>query len=161
MLWEACKHFALENNVYAASRNSINLNEENIFHIKADYTRTDEFTKIILNAFEKKEFPSKIIIWMHASGDESLNVLLDHVITNRPDTKIFHIKGSGNFNPSKVAEIIISSINYFEIFLGFILGNGTSRWLTHEEISKGVIEAVEKEFKTYTIGVTEPWEKHP
>ena len=161
MLLDACKYFAQSNNVYVVSRHELDTAYENIFHIKADYTKPDEFLKIIADTFKNKNFPGKMIIWVHSSGDDALDLLLNYVISNYPDTKFFHIKGSGNFNPSNAGKIILQNINYFEIILGFILSNDASRWLTNEEISTGVVEAVGKEEKSFTIGVTEPWEMHP
>lgn len=161
MLWSACKHFAQSADVYVVSRNELDTYFENIFHIKADYTKPEEFLKIIKDNFKNKDFPERIVLWIHSTGDEAVSLLLNYIISNHPKTKIFHIKGSGNFNPSKAGNIIISNVNYFEIILGFILRNDTSRWLTNEEISSGVVEAIESEKKNFTIGIAEPWELHP
>src|SRR5437868_883547 len=128
MLFDACMHFAQSSNVYVVSRNDLDTDYENIFHIKADYSKPEEFLKIITDTFNDKKFPEKIIIWMHSTGDDALELILNYIIQNHPQTKMFHIKGSGNFNPSKAGKIIISNINYFEIILGFILRNDTSRW---------------------------------
>ena len=161
MLLDACKHFAQSNNVYVVSRHELDTAYENIFHIKADYTKPEEFLKIITESFKNKKFPEKIIVWIHSTGDDTIDLLFKYIISNHPHIKVFHIKGSGNFNPSNARKIILQNINYFEIILGFILRNDASRWLTNEEISAGVIEAVNIERESFTIGVTEPWEMHP
>ena len=36
-----------------------------------------------------------------------------------------------------------------------------SRWLTDEEISSGVLKAIEEDKERFVIGVTEPWSKKP
>ncbi len=36
-----------------------------------------------------------------------------------------------------------------------------SRWLTHEEISKGVIDAINNPKGRYIIGQIEPWGQRP
>ncbi len=161
MLWNACKHFSQSTNVYVVSRNEFDTSYDSIFHIKADYTKPEEFLNKIKDNFKNKIFPERIALWIHSTGDEAVNLLLVYIVSTHPKSKIFHIKGSGNFNPSKAGKIIISNINYFEIILGFILRNDISRWLTNKEISSGVVDAVESERKSFTIGVTEPWEKHP
>ncbi|CAN5447403.1 short-chain dehydrogenase [soil metagenome] len=161
MLLDACKHFAHSEIVYVVSRNELSSDYKNIFHIKADYTNPDEFLKAIKECFKNRVFPQRVILWIHSTGDEAVYLLLNFIFLTHPKTKIFHIKGNGNFNPSKAGKIIVSNINYFEIILGFTLRNDSSRWLTNEEISAGVIEAVKSEKKSFTIGVTEPWDKHP
>lgn len=50
---------------------------------------------------------------------------------------------------------------YREVMLGFVpLGTG-SRWLTNEEISDGVIDAVGTDGERSIVGVVEPWELRP
>ncbi|MEM5592401.1 hypothetical protein AAHH67_13015 [Niallia circulans] len=39
--------------------------------------------------------------------------------------------------------------------------NSVSRWLTHKEISAGVIDAIKNNWKRKVVGVVEPWEKRP
>jgi hypothetical protein len=36
-----------------------------------------------------------------------------------------------------------------------------SRWLTHEEISKGIISAIHQDRKKTIIGTLYPWDKRP
>jgi hypothetical protein len=45
--------------------------------------------------------------------------------------------------------------------LGFIIENGHSRWLTHEEISAGVIQAICTKKPVTQVGLLEPWEMRP
>jgi len=56
---------------------------------------------------------------------------------------------------------IFENINYHKIILGYIIEGSNSRWLTNAEISLGIIEAIEQNIKSGTIGVTEPWELRP
>lgn len=43
-----------------------------------------------------------------------------------------------------------------KIILGFIVEGKTSRWLTNDEISSGVIDAVKKDSLEYIIGTLTP-----
>ena len=52
-------------------------------------------------------------------------------------------------------------LHYRRVILGFVVEGGKSRWLTHEEISGGVIEAVQKDAERYIVGTVEPWSMRP
>jgi hypothetical protein len=50
---------------------------------------------------------------------------------------------------------------YRKIEVGFILDNGTSRWPSSEEVTNGVIQAVDEKTAKTIIGQTEPAERRP
>ena len=49
------------------------------------------------------------------------------------------------------------SCAYRQIVLGFVLEGEGARWLTHDEISEGVLKAIDEDAGLSTIGVTRPW----
>lgn len=48
-----------------------------------------------------------------------------------------------------------------QVILGFVIVDDGSRWLTHEEISGGVIEAMQSDRGRSVVGAMEPWEERP
>lgn len=74
--------------------------------------------------------------------------------------RVIQVKGSGRFfgDPSIA---LSEQYMYQEVFLGFKKGQGGSRWLSHEEISTGVIEAFANGERRQIIGQIEPYEERP
>ena len=52
-------------------------------------------------------------------------------------------------------------ITYRRVILGFIRERDTSRWLTDEEICRGVLKAIDDPTPEQVIGTVSPWELHP
>jgi hypothetical protein len=50
---------------------------------------------------------------------------------------------------------------YTEVVLGFVEGGSGSRWLSHDEISAGVVNAVVEEGGRHIVGVVDPWSARP
>lgn len=48
-----------------------------------------------------------------------------------------------------------------QVVLGFKVETEGARWLTHEEISDGVLAAIRGDFVFSVIGQTEPWSLKP
>jgi hypothetical protein len=45
--------------------------------------------------------------------------------------------------------------------LGFKIEDNSSRWLTNDEISSGVIEAITNDEEEKIVGIVSPWDKRP
>ncbi len=76
--------------------------------------------------------------------------------------KLFHVNGSStNLEDMKKKINVFENVDYYQIQLGFILENDNSRWLLHEEISNGVIQAITEGKIKHIVGTIEPWEKRP
>ena len=74
--------------------------------------------------------------------------------------RLFHVKGSGRYFEDEPI-CISDNCNYRKVFLGFILENERSRWLTHDEISSGVIHQIEMDQPKGVIGRIEPYGLQP
>jgi hypothetical protein len=73
---------------------------------------------------------------------------------------VLQVKGSRRYF-SDEAVVLPGNCRISEVFLGYIIEGDESRWLTHEEISLGVIAALVKEKKRSIIGQIEPYGKRP
>lgn len=47
---------------------------------------------------------------------------------------------------------ITEDVRYHQVQLGFQVVNGERRWLTHEEIAGGVVEAIQGKKPHYVVG---------
>jgi hypothetical protein len=47
------------------------------------------------------------------------------------------------------------------VVLGFVAGETGSRWLTNDEISTGVLKAVDEDAPLSIVGETRPWSARP
>jgi hypothetical protein len=75
--------------------------------------------------------------------------------------------GSGYGDPERKAQDDDAAIReaigdcYSQVILGFVLDGNSSRWLTNDEISAGVIKAIEQPEEISIVGSIEPWERRP
>lgn len=74
--------------------------------------------------------------------------------------RLFHVKGSRRYFEDE-SIYIPGNCNYRKVFLGFILENEHYRWLTHDEITNGVIHQIETDQPKGIIGQIEPYELRP
>ena len=130
-----------------------------------DYTNSDLFIEKIKQKIKENGAFDVAISWIHSSANISLFRLIKTLSDIRKDAIFYHLKGSSYYRAQMLNSSGIDNdkyeLNYREIYLGFKLENNISRWLTHDEISSGVIEAVESESKLTVVGVLEPWELRP
>ncbi|WP_277674545.1 hypothetical protein [Piscibacillus halophilus] len=82
-------------------------------------------------------------------------------IKNRPVIFTMYSEVVQNLNTIKEKLKTPKNCTYHQVQLGFILETGYSRWLTNQEISKGVIEAFKLKQPTYIVGQLEPWDQRP
>jgi len=104
-----------------------------------------------------------VVAWIHRNDGNIIRIVCDE-IRSVSDRKwsLYHILGSRS-NLDDIAKEIgeIPNCAVHQIQLGFIIENETSRWLTHEEISNGVINSIVSSAKRTVVGTLTPWEKRP
>jgi hypothetical protein len=109
------------------------------------------------------------LTWMHPPA-EILRAALDGMIA--PGGRLVEVMGSrsillGPNGEASIAErraqalALQTEIAYAQVILGFVVENGGSRWLTHEEISAAAIAQMERPVPRLVAGVLEPWEMRP
>ena len=125
-----------------------------------DYYDESKFTDAVKTIIRSSGKLTHVLCWMHSDALPSLKILLELAA----GSVLWHVKGSSSYNPPKtddVSSVMKDSVDYREIILGFKIENGISRWLTNEEISSGVINALQSDNKRKVIGLTEPWNRKP
>ncbi|HAY33321.1 MAG TPA: hypothetical protein PK536_00315 [Ignavibacteria bacterium] len=132
-----------------------------------DYSDTDLLTEKINSAIISKGQIKTAVCWIHSFAENSNNIIGEILNTKEICSDYFHILGSAYYDPENISRDIEAAfskfryVNYKKIILGFKIENGNSRWLTDEEISDGVVEAVDAGLDEYRIGITQPWESKP
>ena len=68
-------------------------------------------------------------------------------------------------HPERLAEMAKAAdglpIDYQAVVLGFVVEKGSSRWLGNDEISAGVLSAIDSEQAVSIVGTVEPWSAKP
>ena len=102
------------------------------------------------------------VVWVHSVASEAPYVIARHV-----QGRYFHVLGSAVADPSRPDPdrsrrfAALPHLHYREVILGFVLEPGGSRWLTHDEISRGVLEAIDRDAPRWIVGTVEPWSARP
>ncbi|MBX3385172.1 MAG: hypothetical protein KF768_01230 [Phycisphaeraceae bacterium] len=134
--------------------------------IAADYSDAPTFTALLRNHVDAHGRFDLAVCWIHAhSARPALQSVLE-VMAER--SRVVHVVGSASRDSSEPAlapehreSLISSQIAYQRVLLGFVIEPAGSRWLTHDEISHGVISAIEGPPEDSTIGTLSPWDERP
>lgn len=108
-----------------------------------------------------------VIAWIHSTAPAAPMLIARLCVAANARLDFLHVLGSSHVDPSKTradtrGAFDAMGITYREAILGFITERGgRSRWLTHSEISDGVIAALDSTAPKTIIGQVEPWELRP
>ncbi|MGJ8637532.1 MAG: hypothetical protein ACSHX5_11865 [Phycisphaerales bacterium] len=153
----ACTHKLLErgNRIHLICRNPEQLRaqipsslSEKLTSSACDYHDEQAF----VHALESAPEPVVAVIgWIHSSAPKAW----DAVLENHADADCLKVVGSSN------TPIDATPNRTRLVTLGFIIENGSSRWLTHQEISQGVYDAFISGRISSIVGTLEPWSMRP
>lgn len=131
----------------------------------ADYTNELLLRKGIEEAVDKLEQPAAIIAWIHSHAVYAHAIAAEYI--GNAECHYFHIRGRTDFralaikNPVQQQLESIRNVRYHQVILGFKKEGRSSRWLTDEEISRGVLDAFNAAEQTFIVGLLEPFEERP
>ncbi|WP_102029336.1 short-chain dehydrogenase [Salirhabdus sp. Marseille-P4669] len=134
---------------------------KSITSLLVDYHDTDMLKELLLERIEKDGPIEVVVSWVHSSAPEvnpTVLALLDSF--TKDNYHFFHVKSSTSSIHKQKPKVPVSG-HYYEIYLGFKIIGNHSRWLTHQEISQGVIDAIHHKRAQTIVGQLEPWEKRP
>lgn len=128
-----------------------------IHHMLAlDWNAPDHFLAEIERHIAATEPPELVVAWIH---DDHLALRVSATLARIGHSmRFFHIIGSARTNPKHIADTLLhglelpSNIRYHQVVLGAHRLGGQRRWLTHQEISAGVLQAVEQEQAQWIVG---------
>ncbi|MBS4201659.1 short-chain dehydrogenase [Bacillus sp. FJAT-49732] len=127
-----------------------------------NYRDEDLFKAQIKKLIEMNGPFDMVVAWIHSGAGHAIPIIAEENNLFEQPWKLFHILGSSTnlqevINGVKVPD----SCLYRQIQLGFIIEHNRSRWLTHQEISAGVIKAITQDQPLHIIGTVEPWDMRP
>jgi hypothetical protein len=109
--------------------------------VKADWTVPAELTEA---AREALQGPADLLVaWVHR--EVRTGVLRAVAPLLKPGAPVIEVHGSASANPiGGCPDPILDGHPTQQVVLGYVRHAGRTRWLTHEEISAGVLDAVRR-----------------
>jgi hypothetical protein len=135
--------------------------------LKIDYNNYSALTGSLKNAAERFGGFNLVLSWIHSTAPLAPFITAKVVNDTSNGNDFFDILGSSYTDPSKEAALRrekfsgFDNIKYHQVILGFVTEGNLSRWLTNDEIYRGVIEAVKNKAREKTIGILEPFSRKP
>lgn len=127
--------------VTVIARHSIPLGE-GVAVVQADYRDTDALREALVRATESRG-PIEIAVgWIHTDAPNAPRILADALATGARFVQVFGTR-------VWPLEAVPLHFAYRQVLLGSIEG----RWLTHEEISAGVLEAIDADKPIFIVGL--------
>jgi NAD(P)-dependent dehydrogenase (short-subunit alcohol dehydrogenase family) len=134
---------------------------EQLFSLSVDYHDTPSLQEKVREAIRQHgTCPDLIISWIHNSAPNALETILNEVSPRVEPWQLVHVQGSSSFFV-KENTTVPENCEYRRVYLGFVLENENARWLTHEEISNGVIKVIKRNLPEAIIGTLKPWSMRP
>jgi len=105
---------------------------------------------------------SLAVCWIHRNAPEAPYVVAESIIKETMSFRYFDILGSTaasrRYKVFRREAMLrqFESLMYRKIILGVIIENDVPRWLTHREISRGVIKAIKRDEYCYLVGEVPP-----
>lgn len=135
--------------------------------IAVDYGQGEQLRASLVRAIEAYGPVVLAVCWIHSTAPEALRQVAEAIAASSTSCRLFHIRGSAAANPAEKANRLpewldrYPQIRYRQVILGFVVETEGSRWLTHQEISDGVLAAVRNDAPYSVVGTVEPWSLRP
>lgn len=153
--------------VICRNEKRINPDLKNINPLILDYTYYKFLSKNLQSAVEKFGEIELVVSWIHSIAPLAPNIIAEKLNSYNSTFRFFDILGSAYLNEpdkfidrgNKLREN--KNLLYRKIVLGHKTENNSFSWLTHDEISSGVIEAVKNDVPETIIGNITPPSSRP
>lgn len=130
-----------------------------------DWSSPDVFLTALAGHLDQVGAPSLVVAWLHQDrlGPEIARC----VGAAGGPLEFVQVRGSAAANPATEGERVADSdlippnVTYRQVILGFRMEDAGSRWLTHREISDGVLAAIDGPQPTQVVGTVTPWDRRP
>lgn len=136
-----------------------------LHEVALDWSDPEAFLSALVDHIERTGPPALVLAWLHRDnlGPE----VAQRVAGSGSACDFFQVRGSAAASPTAQPDELGSdpripkNVTYHQVILGFHLDGTGSRWLTHGEISRGVLEAITAAMPLTIIGTVTPWERRP
>jgi len=103
-----------------------------------------------------------VVAWIHSDAPRALQILIEKLESRNNRCVLLHVLGSrADLNHLAEQYGKFDSADYRQVQLGFIVDDSGSRWLTNEEISNGVVAAIDSGSDRFLVGAVSPPERRP
>ena len=124
-----------------------------------DWSKPEEFLHSLWQHLVRTERPDLVVAWIH---DDELAIQVAGLVVTQPACRFFHVVGSAGSDPSLIAATLRqrlspSTTTYHQVILGRVRASEGTRWLTNEEISASVLDAIARAEPEYIVGTMQPW----
>jgi len=123
-----------------------------IIPVYVDYTNDEQFVESIHSLLGNCHI-ELIVSWIHSTAPRALQTLLNMVEEEGQPFHVYHVLGSkANLSEIKKNLYLSELCTYHQVQLGFKKEGHSLRWLSHDEISQGVIDSIKEKKEVNTIG---------
>ncbi|MFB5084679.1 short-chain dehydrogenase [Symbiobacterium thermophilum] len=133
--------------------------------VPVDYHDTGALAQALRRAIGEHGPVRLAVCWIHSTAPEALGVVAAEIGRGGEPCRLFHVRGSAAADPTRLPrpalEALPPNVAYRQVILGFQIEGERSRWLTHGEISQGVLQAIADDAEYHVVGVVRPWERRP
>jgi hypothetical protein len=138
---------------------------ELISPLALDYRNDHDLVSALRQSIDQNGPISLAVCWIHSTAPNALANVVNEIAASGQPFRLLVISGSGAADPARVPNVRPSTLPpqclYRHVILGW-MGDGTrSRWLTHVEISHGVVQAIESDAAESIVGAVRPWHLRP
>ncbi|MFD1150373.1 Rossmann-fold NAD(P)-binding domain-containing protein [Saccharothrix hoggarensis] len=127
--------------------------------VVADWTRPQELAERVEAVMER---PADLLVaWVHASYRDAVLKAVAPLLA--PHAPVVEVHDSGAIHPVRgVPDPALDGHPTQQVVLGFVRHGGSTRWLSHEETSVGVLEAVHRALdgrppSIHQVGEVDTW----
>ncbi|AUI36043.1 short-chain dehydrogenase [[Bacillus] caldolyticus] len=135
---------------------------EAITPLLVDYRDHDVLCSLIHQTINENRAFDLVVAWVHTDGKQAFPAIIRENSRHPGPWRLFHVLGSRAHPAEAKRELRLSSAClYRQIQLGFVIEEHSTRWLTHQEISSGVIDAIRRDAPFHLVGTLASEKKRP
>jgi len=139
-----------------------NGSNSHVTKLVVDYRNSGELKEKVNATIKQNGNIDTVVAWIHSTAPDALKKIAKEISISDYKWELFHVLGSSSdLNLIKSEVKMPKSCLYYQVQLGFVMEDAGSRWLTNNEISDGVIKAIEERKKIQIVGQIDPWGERP
>lgn len=129
--------------------------------ITAEWQKPEALVDAVLMAIDGHPV-THVIVWVHSPYRTAIISELDRAVD--ANTVVVNVWGSASQDPREVRAAEMGTLagrDTRDLVLGYAREAGASRWLTHAEISDGVLHVLNGTEPVHIVGQIDPWDQRP
>jgi glucuronate isomerase len=148
--------------VYVVGRSSEKMNNllrksndnKNLIPVLIDYSDEQNLSKKIYEIILENNTIQLTVAWVHSYAEHAIQSIINQISATSGSSRFVHVLGSrSNLEKIKSALVIPNHCFYSQVKLGYVKQDNEQRWLTHEEICKGILEAINSKKNIHIVGM--------